>query len=374
MALGIQMGFVHRHITKVEAMRIKYAIIGGGVAGLCAAIRLAELGEEPLLIEGGTYPAHKVCGEFLSPESLQILHHWNIHPFSIGKVTLRTTKRALTFDFPFPAGGLSHMKLGPALAAYATKCGGQVKTNTRVDSFHPKQKANTFHHIQLSSGESIEASHVIIATGRIPNYAGVPPQLAYMGFKAHYENIASEGHLDMYAYPGAYLGVAPIEENKYNVACLACIEKVKSFNSPKDFINDLISQNSHLRSCLSQGKNLFDNWMITSLPAFGIKKTPDWLDAYFIGDSAVTIPPACGNGLSMALLGGCLAAEYSFEQKALEFKKIWTKRCSSQVYWATLLHKLMLNPSYANPLINLSSNFPYLAKKIFQLTRQPLKQ
>lgn len=351
-------------------MKTKYVIVGGGVAGLCAAIRLSELGEQPLLIEGGTYPTHKVCGEFLSPECIQTLRTWNIHPTSIPKLTLRTDTTCLNFSFPLAAGGLSHMQLDPALAKHAETIGAQIKTQTQVLSFEPKKQSEGMHLIQLSNGESIEAAHAIFATGRIPSYSHTVPKMTYMGFKAHFKGIFSSGDLDMYSMDGAYLGVAPVENDIYNVACLAAIKKVNEYINPQTFMATLISQNPFLDECLSQGKNLFDQWMISSLPAFGIKQTPEWLDTYFIGDAAVSIPPACGNGLSMGILGGRLAAEYALRYQARDFKIFWKKRCTFQMFFAKILHKLMLNPTYGNPFINLANYFPYLSKIIFELTRQ----
>ncbi|MEI8125886.1 MAG: NAD(P)/FAD-dependent oxidoreductase [Parachlamydiaceae bacterium] len=351
-------------------MKIKFVIIGGGVAGLCAAIRLTELGEEPLLIEGGSYPAHKICGEFLSPECIKYLHNWNIHPMPIPKAVVRTFNSSLTFSFPTPAGGMSHIQLDPALANYATKLGAKIRTNTQVKTFQPKRNSYDAHLIQLADDEILEASHVIIATGRIPSYTTQTPKMCYMGFKTHFENIVSEGNLEMYSFPGAYLGIAPIGDNKYNVACLANLKEAERFSHPHLFIENLKSQNPFLHTSLSAGNNLFDQWMSAAIPAFGIKQTPDWLDTYFIGDVAVTIPPACGNGLAMAVLGGRLAAEYAIRFQTQEFKKMWVKRCSSQMFWGKILHKFLLNPSYGNLLLKLGNSFPYLSHKMFDLTRQ----
>ena len=47
-------------------------VIGGGLAGSCAAFHLARRGVRVALLEAGKFPRHKVCGEFLSPESRTI--------------------------------------------------------------------------------------------------------------------------------------------------------------------------------------------------------------------------------------------------------------------------------------------------------------
>src|SRR5690348_3923268 len=48
-------------------------VIGGGPAGAAAAITATRKGARVLLLERGHYPRHKVCGEFVSAESLDLL-------------------------------------------------------------------------------------------------------------------------------------------------------------------------------------------------------------------------------------------------------------------------------------------------------------
>ena len=46
------------------------AIIGGGLAGLSSAIELRLAGYDVILFEQEKYPFHKVCGEYVSLESI----------------------------------------------------------------------------------------------------------------------------------------------------------------------------------------------------------------------------------------------------------------------------------------------------------------
>jgi flavin-dependent dehydrogenase len=50
------------------------AVIGAGPAGSATAITAARLGAKVVLVEAGQFPRHKVCGEYVSAESLHILH------------------------------------------------------------------------------------------------------------------------------------------------------------------------------------------------------------------------------------------------------------------------------------------------------------
>lgn len=355
-------------------MQKKCVIIGGGVAGLAAAIRLTELGIEPMVLEGGGYPAHKICGEFLSPEILPIIHEWKIDPLPIPKVTFRTSSNSLNFTFPFPAGSISHTELDPALANLALKGGAEIRTNTKVAAFFPKSASTECHRIQLSTGETVEAFHAMIATGRIPSYSIQAPAFSYRGFKAYFKNIASTDGLEMYSFPGGYLGISPVilrgsEYQTYNVAGLARLDCLKKYSSCSDYIEHLLVLHPFLKDWFKYAEILFDEWMQAPVPEFGLKQTPQWRDAYFIGDAAVTIPPASGEGLTMGVLSGRLAAEYLARNQPEEFKAEWKTRCTSQLFWAKCLHQLMLHPSWASPSIPLAKIFPSICKKVFYLTR-----
>jgi flavin-dependent dehydrogenase len=48
-------------------------VVGGGPAGSAAAITAARNGASVLMLERGRFPRHKVCGEFVSAESLELL-------------------------------------------------------------------------------------------------------------------------------------------------------------------------------------------------------------------------------------------------------------------------------------------------------------
>ena len=85
-------------------------IIGGGPAGSTLAIALANAGRHVVLIEKSKQAHHKVCGEFLSPESLPLLRLSGVHPERLGAQTihsLRVAARDVLAEVPLPAPALS---------------------------------------------------------------------------------------------------------------------------------------------------------------------------------------------------------------------------------------------------------------------------
>lgn len=351
--------------------QFEYVILGGGVAGLCAAKRLLELGIRPLVIEAGHYPTHKVCGEFISPSSLPILKKWDIHPIPIHSVQLRTTTKDLQLDFSQSAGSLSHLTLDLRLAEQICQQGAILYTHTKVLDFKPSICEKRSHELVLSSGKTIQAKHLFIATGKLPGYSEQKPKIQYIGLKAHFSNLKLASTLYMFSFKGAYLGLAPVENGSANLACLVTIDQIQHFSSPQHFMANLIESDPLLRQLLASGTNLFENWLQAFVPEFGMRKTADWPRTYWIGDAAGTIPPASGNGLSLAIASGYLAAEFAIQDRALAFKHTWQKRCASQIKLAKKLHQLFLNPTWASRAITVSHCLPFITQKIFEFTRDP---
>ena len=348
---------------------IDYLIIGGGVAGLAVANRLADLQCSSLLIEAGQYPSQKVCGEFLSPECLPILADWGIFPFcKTTQVKLFKNHLSLNFSLPDAAAGMSRNELEESLLSRAQKKGCQVVCQCKVleikDFYQGSEKCYL---VKASDGKVFKAQTLFIGAGRLVQSAGTsPPKMQYMGFKAHFKGVDVENCLQMHLLPQAYLGIAQVEKEIVNVACLANIgSEVARASSLEDY---LFSQ-PRIKALLAKGEIDSVGWLKTEVPGFTIKKTPDWENAYFIGDAAGTIPPATGDGLSMAITSGVLAANYALKKEAKGFKNAWKKHYSSRIMYGKMLHHVMTQPVLSTLSILSCKVLPFLPKTIFSLTR-----
>src|SRR5437899_12568811 len=90
-------------------------VAGGGPAGSAAAITAVRKGARVLLLERGRLPRHKVCGEFVSAEALELLGSL-LHAGHLALLTagVRMSRTRLSVD-----GGISGAVVDQASSSIA---------------------------------------------------------------------------------------------------------------------------------------------------------------------------------------------------------------------------------------------------------------
>src|SRR5690606_10741318 len=110
-------------------------IAGGGLAGLCNAISLSRAGLKVHVIEQKSYPVHKVCGEYISNETLPFLQSLQINPDQLNpsKISklLISSPSGSTIHLPLDLGGfgLSRYTLDHFLYKHALGLGARFTLN-----------------------------------------------------------------------------------------------------------------------------------------------------------------------------------------------------------------------------------------------------
>lgn len=336
-------------------MESEYTIVGGGVAGLSACMRLLEYGVTPLVIEAGKYPSHKVCGEFFSPKGVEILQNWGIVPIEIEDAYFHIENETLHYKFPSPFGSLSHLQVDPLLMNKSEKA--TFLTETRVTQI----SVNDMHVLELSSGEKVRTLNLILATGRTLNTIPRPP--AYKGFKVHLRGNFNPRALEMYLFDEGYLGISPVEGGNFNIAGLVKIELFHKWKT----VGALVNHWKETNKALAKRLNVSPNWMEVFIPAFGRKKIPNRLHAYYIGDAAGSIPPITGNGLSLGMQSGIMAANYALHRDYQGFKKASKALWSTPIFWGKVMHEIAMKPKIAKKLMQWGKH--YLMHALYYLTR-----
>jgi len=254
-------------------------ITGGGLAGLSLATAL-RLHEVPVtVLEAGTYPRHRVCGEFISGVSEETLEALGISDLFADAHRHRTLAwheagRLIHHDeFREPALGISRHLLDERLWQRVTGLGGMVKTNVRA--------AADFHD-----------GHVW-AAGRKPRNG------PWIGLKAHVRNPSKSADLEMHAGTNGYAGLAGVEGGWTNVCGLFRLDR-----SIKGTGSDLLTTYLDTGGNHTLAATLRDcEWREGSFSAvagfeLGLQQAMPGL--LTLGDAESMIPPFTGNGMSMA--------------------------------------------------------------------------
>jgi flavin-dependent dehydrogenase len=379
------------------------AIVGGGPAGCSAGIRAARLGLRAILFESRTYPHDKLCGEFLSPECRGMLDElgvgaeiWSRHPHPITQVCL-TAADGSAWETALPGGawGLSRHALDATLADRAAAAGVVVKSGTTVDRVLGSLKdCFTLEAHSVSGRVSTIARTVIAAHGkrstldRVLNRRFLQRRQPFVALKTHFTGIPLPGRVELHTFPGGYCGFSWIEaglasEPVTNVCFLAREDVFQNARQAgrkplESFLEWMRAQNPYIAERLSQGSQLDKDWISIAQVPF-TPKSPLEGDLMMAGDAAGLIVPLAGDGISMALRSGILAADSIFQYLDRDTSPAWLRKTYSQTWkgkfgrrlaLGRLLQKLILHPPLASASLRLIHQYPFLGQYLIIHTRE----
>lgn len=360
------------------------AIIGGGIAGLALSIDLKKRGYSVIVIEKGSYPRHKVCGEYISMESYNYLH--NICPKLkelqlpvINSFELTSGKRnKFSTSLDLGGFGISRYLLEELLYKEALE-------NKVVFILDTKAQGVTFDneiHTIKTNNQTIFSKLACNSSGRKSNLETKernhkPDETSYVGVKYHINLKRSENKIEIHNFPGGYCGISNIEDGK---ACLCYIVNSKKLRSVNNSFEDLekkiLFKNSALKKIFSEADFVFKEPITISGINFRIKKTV--LEKYFfLGDSAGTIAPITGNGMSIGLRSSAMLAsvidryfskEITKQQLTDLYATFWNEQFSTRIKLSRYFQKLSEYTFLTKVTICIFNVFPVLAKFIIKQT------
>jgi len=355
-------------------------VIGGGVAGSTAAYHLTKLGYKVALIEKTQGPHHKVCGEFLSFESMVYLKEMGIQldddtPI-IKHFKLFSPRSNTGFTFPSPGRGISRYKLDEELLNNAKKIGADVFRGVCMRGTH--EEGGGLIRIQ-TNGNDFYARNLFIATGKYDHskeYKRQGKDHSYLGFKTHFKfkspcNDLKETTI-LFSFPGGYGGICPVENDTMNFCFVIDKTIYRSLKGNFDSaVAYLRQQNSKLDSILQEA-SLMDSLCAISYIPYGFLRYQNSIgNVYFLGDQRMVIPSFTGDGMAIAIstAKNC-AYEFDHRQKGQGFQSEPMQRIlKKQMNWA-LMANTILKSSWAiemGLLIPPLSSF--LIKTVYQKTR-----
>jgi menaquinone-9 beta-reductase len=369
---------------KVESKKIQIAIIGGGLAGLTAAIDLAQKGYTIVLFEKNEYPKHKVCGEFISNEVLPYFKTLGVdieslQPTNINKTTLSIgSGKKISSDLPLGGFGISRYSLDSYLANKAIELGCQImqenvlKISFKDDYFTITTEKNQVYHAKIALGAFGKRSNL----DKELNREFIAKKSPWLAVKAHFSGDFPNDLVALHNFEGGYCGVSKVEDNRINICYLVKYEVFKKQKNITAFQDNVMSHNPHLKSIFNEMEPLFDNPLTISQISFEEKKQVE-KHLLMLGDTAGLIHPLCGNGMAMAIHSAKIASEsvdlflkeqLSRSQMEKNYTKQWNHHFQKRMKTGKQLSKLLLNQSMSKIIMNLLLTFPSLLPLIIRRT------
>ncbi len=292
-------------------MNYDLIIIGAGPAGASAAISAARLGARVLLLERGRFPRHKVCGEFVSAESLGLLRdlldsqHAGLlqDAVRIARARVFLDGRILQASVDPPAASIARFELDLALWQSSLSAGVDARQQVTVQCI-----AGTGPFRVTTSDGEFESPALVNASGRWSNLNRPPedglPREKWLGVKAHFAEPPSEPSVDLYFFEGGYCGVQPVAvggKNAGRVNASAMMRADVASTLPEVFaLHPALRERSRNWSALSGP--------VSTSPLIFRQPEPEREGILMAGDTAGFVDPFVGDGISLALRSGALAA------------------------------------------------------------------
>jgi flavin-dependent dehydrogenase len=363
----------------------KIVIIGGGLAGLTAAIHLRKLNIPVTLIEKNSYPKHKVCGEYLSNEVLPYWQWLNISiedlkPTHLNQLQFSTVSgKTINTTLPMGGFGISRYALDDYLYQKAIAVGCEM-IHESVEKIHFSNDVFT---ITTSTERIIKSEIVLGAFGKRSNIDiqlnrnFIQQKSPWLAVKAHYEGHFTDEVVGLHNFKGGYCGVSKIEDNRINICYLASYETFKKHKDSDVYQKEVLEQNPYLKDIFQSTKLLFDKPLTISQISFE-PKLPVENHILMIGDTAGLIHPLCGNGMAMAIHSAKIAAEVIddfFKDKiksrtALEqiYTQHWNKKFKKRLRTGRVLANILLKPKLSDIAFRIVMIAPFLLPMIIKKT------
>jgi menaquinone-9 beta-reductase len=311
--------------TAMGGNQVDNLVIGGGLAGGMAALRLARAGRDVLLVEKERTAHHKVCGEFLSPEAVEYLRDAGVDPVSFGAVPIENLRLSvgssvMEAPLPFRALSLSRCVLDAALLARAAEEGCVVRRGVAAAGL---ARSGDGWIAEWAEGTVQQARTLFLATGKHDlrgwsRPAGV--QCDLVGFKLHWRLNAAEtqalrGFIDLFLFPGGYGGLALVENDAANLCLVVRRSRLRKLGGWPEVLAYLLEDNAHIGRRLSGAHALWERPLAISSIPYGYmsyRTSSIWC----VGDQAAVIPSFTGDGMAIALHSGALAAEMCLDGRS----------------------------------------------------------
>lgn len=363
------------------------AVLGGGPAGCSAAYHLAGMGYAVAVFEKMRVPAHVVCGEFLSEETLRSLSEMRIdcqEGPAISCLEFHARQNAFHAQLPFPGKGYSRLRLDQTLKERAEQAGAVMFLGCAVRGF---TRLRGRFAVETSEG-LFKARSIFLATGKhdvnghARRFSG---RSSWVGLKVHVRlrndhARALAKKIVLYGLDGGYGGISAVEDGLANVCCIVPSSVCKALGRRwAPLVKYLRRSQRWLNTILDQSTAVTDVMSVAPIP-YGYLHVPaaahregEEGHVYVLGDQCAVIPSWTGNGVAVALLTGKAAAHAFHDGYGATFEgdRRIGRHVRARVNRAGMVHSLLIHRAGQEIAAYMAGRLPVLADMMFRTTRMP---
>jgi menaquinone-9 beta-reductase len=370
-----------------KAMKYDALIIGGGPAGATAALILARNGWSVALVERGTYPRRRVCGEFISATNLPLLHDLGIAQFftshagpEVRRVGLFAGDEVLTAAMPEArsafgkwgrALGREHLDL--ALADLAVANGARIWQDTSAVALR-RSNDGFVCDIKSRNPNRLEGRLAIVANGSweqtfMPQRLRAHKPTDMLAFKAHFTgcDLATD-LMPLLVFRGGYGGLVNSDGGRVTLSC--CIRRDALVRCRREFRTSSAGE-AVLRHLERSSQGLFQLAKRAQRQGSWLASGPIWPGIrncyaggiFFAGNAAGEAHPIIAEGISMAMQSGWLLATrlvraqneivagHGLAAAVRAYEKDWTKSFARRICFAAMFAEAATRPAAVTLLL-----------------------
>jgi flavin-dependent dehydrogenase len=342
-------------------MTFDLGVIGAGPAGSAAAITAANRGLKVLLLEATQYPRHRVCGEFVSAESAEVLRYLlgDEAPllFAVPRITsakLHASGQTCTLPLASPGYSIPRIALDDAL----WRCAQSRGIACRIDRVAEVVRQDSAFLIRNTSSEH-RANTVINASGRWSRLTTRTSGHAWIGLKAHFAGETDDA-VDLYFLKNGYCGIQPVTPGVLNACALVRLGTAKN-------LSEVFNSDSHLAARARTWRQTTQ--LFATAPVYLGPGLPVIDGVLQVGDAAGFVDPFVGDGISLALRTGVLAGRCACAVSPLVYASLYREAFGGIFRSTNRIRALQAYPAFLHRWILRGLSVPYIASSLFHQTR-----